>query len=130
MSQGVQPGDGCQRWRQVLGQCRIDNGDQRLNVVAVNGLFALIRGDDGDATRLGASPRATLALQRACQAYAAIDGRGYVMPDDVKALAAPVLAHRLIVESGARLRGVTAATVIAEILDRIAVPIEGADGPV
>ncbi len=79
--------------------------------------------------RLGASPRAALSLQRACQAHAAIDGRGYVMPDDVKALAAPVLMHRLIVESGARLRGVNAATVIAEILDQTAVPIEGAGGP-
>ena len=82
-----------------------------------------------DRLRLGASPRAALALQRACQAHAAIDGRGYVMPDDIKALAAPVLAHRLIVESGTRLRGVTAATVIAEILEHIAVPIEGAGGP-
>lgn len=79
-----------------------------------------------DRLRLGASPRAALALQRACQAFAAIGGRGYLMPDDVKALAVPVLGHRLIVEATSRLRGITAATVIAEILDRIAVPIEGA----
>jgi MoxR-like ATPase len=45
--------------------------------------------------RLGASPRATLHLARACRAYAALDGRDYVIPDDVQALAAPVLAHRL-----------------------------------
>ena len=75
--------------------------------------------------RLGASPRAALALQRACQAYAVIDGRGYVMPDDVKALAGPVLAHRMDVESAARLRGVTAAAVIADILESVDVPIEG-----
>jgi MoxR-like ATPase len=47
------------------------------------------------------------------------------MPDDVKALAGPVLAHRMNVESAARLRGVTAATVIADILESVDVPIEG-----
>ena len=47
------------------------------------------------------------------------------MPDDVKALAVPALAHRLMVDSGARLRGVTAANIIEEILDRVTVPIEG-----
>jgi MoxR-like ATPase len=46
--------------------------------------------------RLGASPRATLHLVRACRAYAALDGRDYVIPDDVQTLAAPVLAHRLL----------------------------------
>ena len=81
-----------------------------------------------DRVRLGASPRAALALQRACQAYAVIEGRSYVMPDDVKALAVPVLAHRLIVESGARLRSVTAKSVISNILDKTKVPIEGTDG--
>ena len=60
----------------------------------------------------------------ACQAHAAINGRGYVLPDDVKALAVPALAHRLTVDPGARLRGVTAAGIVEEILDRIAVPIE------
>jgi len=75
--------------------------------------------------RLGASPRAALALQRASQAQAAIEGRAYVMPDDVKALAVPALAHRLVVDSGARLRGVTADRIIGEILDRLEVPIEG-----
>jgi MoxR-like ATPase len=74
--------------------------------------------------RLGASPRAALALQRACQAFAAVGGRGYVMPDDVKTLAAPVLAHRLVVVSAARLRGVTATGIVEEILDGITVPIE------
>ena len=74
--------------------------------------------------RLGASPRAALALQRASQAHAAIDGRGYVMPDDIKALGVSVLAHRLALESQARLRGVTAREIIEEILERIAVPME------
>jgi MoxR-like ATPase len=97
---------------------------------AVRGyLLAIIGATRSDGRlRLGASPRAALALQQACQAYAAVDGRGYVMPDDVKALAGPVLAHRLLTESNARLRGVTSADVIVEILDQIPVPIEGADG--
>jgi MoxR-like ATPase len=75
--------------------------------------------------RLGASPRAGLALQRACQAYAAIRGRDFVLPDDVKRLAVPVLAHRLVVLSAARLRGVTPDDVIEDILASTAVPIEG-----
>lgn len=75
--------------------------------------------------RLGASPRAALALQRASQARAAIRGRAYVMPDDVKALAVPALAHRLMLDTGARLRGATAAGIVDEILDTVAIPIEG-----
>src|SRR5438552_3779788 len=63
---------------------------------------------DGD-VRLGASPRATLALHRASQAWAAMHGREYVIPDDVKDLAVPVLAHRLIASLEARLRGRDAA---------------------
>src|SRR5205814_10027081 len=52
---------------------------------------------------LGASPRGTLALARAAQAFAAVQGRDYVVPDDVKALAAPTLAHRPILQPQARL---------------------------
>ncbi len=74
--------------------------------------------------RLGASPRASLALQQASQAHAAIQGRPYVLPDDVKALAVPVLAHRLMVDSGMRLRGVTATDIVRDILDAVTVPIE------
>ena len=74
--------------------------------------------------RLGASPRASLALQQATQAQALLNGRDYVLPDDVKSLAAPVLAHRLVTDASARLRGVTGESVIAEILDAVPVPIE------
>ena len=76
------------------------------------------------ALNLGASPRAALALYKASQARAALDGRDFVAPDDVKALAAPVLSHRLIVASNARLRGRTAAQIVREILAGIPVPIE------
>ena len=73
---------------------------------------------------LGASPRAGLALYKASQAYAALDGRDFVIPDDVKTLAIPVLSHRLIVASNARLRGRTSAQVVREILAGVPVPIE------
>jgi MoxR-like ATPase len=74
--------------------------------------------------RLGASPRASLALQHASQARAAMQGRAYVLPDDVKALAAPVLAHRIIIDSSARLRGKSRDSVIAEVVAATPVPIE------
>jgi MoxR-like ATPase len=74
--------------------------------------------------RLGASPRATLALLRASQAWAAMHGRDFVTPDDVKHLARPVLAHRLIAGLEARLRGRDAASIVDSILDKIEVPVE------
>jgi MoxR-like ATPase len=73
--------------------------------------------------RLGASPRATLALHRAVQAWAAMQGRDYVMPDDVKRLAVPVLAHRLIASLEARLRGRDAVAIVESILDTVSVPV-------
>jgi MoxR-like ATPase len=71
---------------------------------------------------LGASPRGSLALYRAGQALAAMHGRDYVIPDDVKALAEPALAHRLIVKTAATIRDVDPATIVREVLD--SVPIE------
>ncbi len=75
-----------------------------------------------DELRLGASPRGSLALLRASQSWAACEGRGYVVPDDVKAVAEPVLAHRLLLEPEAELRGVRAGRVLAEILQSVPVP--------
>lgn len=74
--------------------------------------------------RLGISPRGTLALYRTSQALAAIHGRDYVIPDDVKALAAPVLAHRLIPATQSRLKGGSRDELIAAIVERIPVPVE------
>ncbi len=71
---------------------------------------------------LGASPRGSLALFRASQALAAIRGRGYVIPDDVKLLARPTLAHRIIVAPAARVRGVTSLAILEEILQSVPVP--------
>ena len=72
--------------------------------------------------RLGASPRGSIGLLRAAQTLAAAEGRTYVIADDVKRLAVPVLAHRLVVAPDAQLRGVTAERVIIELLGRLAVP--------
>jgi MoxR-like ATPase len=71
---------------------------------------------------LGASPRGSLALARASQALALLQGRDFVLPDDVKRLAAPTLAHRLILQPQARLKDLAATTVIAEVL--ASVPVE------
>jgi len=76
--------------------------------------------------QLGASPRGSLALYRAGQALAALDGRDYVIPDDVKQLAEPALAHRLIVRTSASLRDVDGRAVIRELLD--AIPVEAGAG--
>jgi MoxR-like ATPase len=71
---------------------------------------------------LGMSPRATLALQRVARARAASAGRTYVVPDDLKALAEPVLAHRLLVTPEAQLQGIAAADALAEVLQTVPVP--------
>ena len=88
-------------------------------------LLAIVAATRGHAQlRLGASPRASLSLQHAAQARAAIEGRDYVIPDDIKEMANPVLAHRVVIESSAGLRGRTRDNVITEILGSVKVPIE------
>jgi MoxR-like ATPase len=72
---------------------------------------------------LGASPRGSIALYRAGQALAGLHGRDYVIPDDVKALAEPALAHRVIVKTSSSIHDVQAGSIIRDLLDSI--PIEG-----
>ena len=72
--------------------------------------------------QLGASPRATVALYRASQATALLEGRSFVLPDDVKAVARPVLAHRLVVDLDQSLRGASAEAVLDAILSDVPVP--------
>lgn len=74
---------------------------------------------------LGASPRASLSLYLASQALAAIRGRSYVIPDDVKYLAVPTLAHRLIAKTEARLRGRSLEGIVEEVVSTVLVPVEG-----
>jgi MoxR-like ATPase len=85
-------------------------------------LRLVARTRDSTHLSLGGSPRATMMLFRACQAFAAVQGRGYVIPDDVKLLAQPVLEHRLILNPESRLRRVTTQNVLHDILKEVAVP--------
>ena len=71
---------------------------------------------------LGASPRGSLALYKTSRALAAVQGREYVIPDDIKALAEPTLAHRLIISPSARIKDVDARSVVQEILESVPVP--------
>ncbi len=88
-------------------------------------LLAIVRATrEHAAVNLGVSPRGTLALYRACAAYAAMRGRDYVQPDDVKRLAPSVLAHRLLTTTRARLRGSASEAIIAEIVEATPVPVE------
>jgi len=74
--------------------------------------------------QLGASPRATMALYQVSQAWAAIQGRTFVLPDDVKSLAPHVLCHRLIIAAQAQLRGRTAEELVRDIVASVPVPVE------
>ena len=69
--------------------------------------------------KMGASPRATRGLYRAAKVWAAMEGRDFVTPDDVKTLAAPVLEHRLILDSGARFSGVSVSAILDDVLERL-----------
>ena len=73
---------------------------------------------------LGASPRATMALYQASQAWAGIQGRDYILPDDIKRLVLPVMGHRLIVSPQAQLHGRSAEEMIKDIIAAVPVPVE------
>ena len=77
---------------------------------------------DQEDISLGSSPRGSLSLFRGAQALAMIRGRDYVLPDDVKELAVPMLAHRIIAAAPARMRGITPEEIIESLVDQLAVP--------
>ena len=79
---------------------------------------------DHPSVALGASPRGTMALYRTAQAIAAIRGREFVIPDDVKELAPSVLTHRIIINPQTRLRGRTPEEVVMEVVDQVPAPVE------
>jgi MoxR-like ATPase len=79
-----------------------------------------------DDVHLGGSPRASIALFRTSQALATLAGRNFVLPDDVKRMTHPVLAHRLILRPESRLRKITAASVLNEVLQEVSVPVPAA----
>ncbi len=89
-------------------------------------LVALVRATREHADlRLGASPRSSVALYRAAQAWALLDGRGFVLPDDIRDVAHPVLEHRLLLDIDRELRGATVRGVIESVLEAIPVPLAG-----
>ncbi len=99
----------------------------RLHVDPVVRRYAvrLVRETRADPSfELGGSPRASLALFRAARALAAVSGRDYVLPDDVKTMAVYVLPHRLILSTQARLRGRDADQILADVIARVPVPVE------
>lgn len=88
-------------------------------------LIALVRRTrEHESIQLGASPRATLLLARVAQALAFLAGRCSVLPDNVRAVAVPVLAHRLHLTARAQLQGLTAESLIIELLESLPVPVE------
>jgi len=88
-------------------------------------LLDLVRASrSSPAIELGVSPRGTMALYRASQALALVRGRSFVLPDDVKQLAIPVLTHRLILASDARLRGQSAVAAVGKLIEATPVPVE------
>ncbi len=72
---------------------------------------------------LGVSPRGSLNLYRAAKAWAFIKGREYVLPDDIQQMAVPVLAHRVILGSGTKMKNITSADVILSCMKNVKVPV-------
>ena len=97
----------------------------RVEPAIENYIVELVRATrNHSGVELGVSPRGTLALYRSSQAYAAIHGRFYVIPDDVKRVARPVLSHRMIATSQTRLHGRVMEQIIEEVLHNVSVPVE------
>ncbi len=97
----------------------------RVEAAVENYIVELVRATrTHNGVELGVSPRGTLALYRASQAFAAIHGRSYVVPDDIKQMARSVLPHRMLATSQARLHGRAMEQVIEDVLHIVPVPVE------
>jgi MoxR-like ATPase len=114
--------------RQITNAAELVDMQEQLKSVYADSLIKQYIVQLVDATRkhadvyLGASPRGALTLYRTTQARAAVHGRDYVIPDDVKALAAATLGHRIIISPAARIKGITAADILDELLRTTPVP--------
>ena len=111
-------------WLELQQACRRLHVEESVRRYAIQVVRAT---RDHRSVLLGASPRASLGLYRAAQAWAALRGRSFVKPDDVKQVAAPVLAHRLLLGGDARVRGRTAEAAVEDILKQLPVPTEEAE---
>lgn len=105
-------------WRREAGAVRVDPVVEQYVVALVRAT----RAEPG--IRLGASPRATLALIRAVRAWAYLNGRAYALPDDVKRLAVPVLGHRLLMAADAEVLGDSGADAVRRVLEGVPAPTE------
>jgi MoxR-like ATPase len=103
--------------QEVVREIHVDDKVRRYLLEIVQGTRT------HDDVQLGGSPRASIALFRTAQALAAIAGRNFVMPDDVKRMVQPVLAHRVILRPESRLRKVTPAALLHEIVSEVRVPV-------
>ena len=119
--QEVQPVLSADTLKNLQGMIRRVRVDPSIEAYIVD-LVRATRNHNG--IELGVSPRGTLALYRAAQAYAAIHGRAYVIPDDVKQLARPVLSHRMLATSQTRLHGRVMEQVVDDVLHSVPVPVE------
>ena len=108
------------KMQDMVREIRVEESVQRYIV----GVCRATR--EHDDIELGASPRATMALYRTCQALAAINGRDFVLPDDVKQMAPHVLTHRLMVNPQTRLRGRKPEEIIRDVVETVPVPVENA----
>ena len=116
--QAVLTGERLQELQHIIRRVRVEPAVENYIVELVRAT----RNHSG--IELGVSPRGTLALYRSSQAYAAIHGRFYVIPDDVKRVARPVLSHRMIATSQTRLHGRVMEQIIEEVLHNVSVPVE------
>ncbi len=107
----------------LLAAARQETIAVRVEPALLNYISAIVRRTrDWPSLTLGASPRATVFLMSAAKAFAALDGRNYLIPDDVKSAAFPVLRHRLVLRPEADLEGITPDRVITDILEATEVP--------
>ncbi len=116
--QAVLTAERLQELQRMIRRVRVEPGVE-------NYIVDLVRATrDHSGVELGVSPRGTLALYRSSQAYAAVHGRFYVIPDDVKRVARPVLSHRMIATSQTRLHGRVMEQIIEEVLHNVSVPVK------
>jgi MoxR-like ATPase len=107
----------------VLRRARARVSELRLTEPMVDYIVDLVRATRTDPTLLtGASPRACNMLATAARAYAALNGRDFVIPDDIKTLAAPCLGHRVVLAPGAEIEGLTAADTLQRVVDQVPAP--------
>jgi MoxR-like ATPase len=102
--------------RNVVAEIRVSDG-------ILDYIVDLVRATrERPSIAFGASPRAASMLTTACRALAALNGRDFVLPDDVKRLAVPALRHRIVLAPGAEIEGLTAETAVRQILEQVPAP--------